>query len=428
MPDLETPIEEIVRKQDNFWKSIGPGLVTGAADDDPSGIATYSQAGAQIGTSILWSMPFTWPLMCAIQLVSAQIGRVTGHGLAANMRQHYGSKLVIPMVTLLLIANVLNLGADIGAMGAAANLVIGGNMHIEAVLFTLTSVMLQIFIPYHRYARILKWLTFVLFSYVGVIFFVRMPWSEVLRGTFFPTMRFDKVYITTFVALLGTTISPYLFFWQASQEVEEIDTHDDQQSLYESPQQAPLALRRIRIDTLIGMGLSNVVAYFIILATAATLHAHGIVNIDSASQAAEALRPIAGDLCSALFTIGIIGTGLLALPVLAGSAAYAVGESFGFKSSLEAKPLQAKRFYSVLAISTLLGLFIIYTKINPIQALFWTAVINGIISAPVMIVVMIMATRQKIMGQFTISRGWSILGWAATAVMTISVIIFFITL
>jgi len=428
MPDWKIIPKKILGGESSFWKSIGPGIVTGAADDDPSGIATYSQAGAQIGTSILWSMPFTWPLMSAIQLVCAQIGRVTGHGLAANMRKYYGNKLVVPMVTLLLIANILNLGADIGAMGAAANLVIGGNMHIEALLFTLVSVLLQIFIPYHSYARILKWLTFVLFAYVGVVFFVRLPWAEVLRGTFIPTVKFDSSYVTTFVALLGTTISPYLFFWQASQEVEEIDTHEDQQCLDESPLQAPLALRHIRIDTLVGMGFSNLAAYFIILATAATLHAHGVTKIDTASQAAEALRPIAGDFCFALFTIGIIGTGLLALPVLAGSAAYAVGESFGFKSSLEAKPLQAKRFYSVIAVSTLLGLFIIYTKINPIQALYWSAVINGVISAPVMIVVMIMATRRKIMGQFTITRMWKVLGWAATAVMAGSVIVFFLTL
>ena len=412
----------------SFWESLGPGVVTGAADDDPSGIATYSQAGAQIGMPILWSMLFTWPLMSAIQMVSAQIGRVTGRGLAANMRKYYGVKLVTPMVVLLLIANIFNLGADISAMGAAANLITGMSPHIFAIGLTLGSILLQIFMPYHRYVNILKWLTFVLFAYVGVVFFVHVPWLEVLKGTFFPRLSMSKSNITTFIAVLGTTISPYLFFWQASQEVEEVKTHRDVHSLRRAPAEAPTALKRIRRDTLIGMGFSNLIAYFIILATAATLHAHGITAIETSEQAAEALRPIAGELCFLLFALGIIGTGLLALPVLAGSAAYAVGEALRFRTSLEAKPSQVKRFYGVLIIATLLGVVLIYIGLNPIRALYWSAVINGLISAPVMIVVMMMASRRKIMGNFAISRTWRWLGWTATLLMSAAVIVFFATL
>ena len=416
------------KRSTTFWETLGPGIVTGAADDDPSGVATYSQAGAQIGTPILWTMLLTWPLMSGIQYVSAQMGRVTGRGLAANIRKYYGAKLAVPIMLLLCAANIFNLGADIGAMGAAANLVTGGVAHFWAIFFTLLSVGLQIFIPYHKYANILKWLTFVLFAYVGVIFFVRIPWQLVVSGTLLPHIQLNKQYITTFVALLGTTISPYLFFWQSSQEVEEIRTHADEHALRGSPREAPQALKRIRRDTIVGMAFSNLIAYFIILATAATLHQHGITTIQTSAQAAEALRPIAGELCFVLFTIGILGTGMLALPVLAGSAAYAAGETLRFRGSLEDKPRNAKRFYAVLAVATLLGLLMIYTKINPIQALYWSAVINGILSAPIMIVIMVMASRKKIMGNFTVTRHWWLLGWAATLLMTVAVVVFFITL
>jgi NRAMP (natural resistance-associated macrophage protein)-like metal ion transporter len=411
-----------------MWQWLGPGMVTGAADDDPSGIATYSQAGAQIGNPILWTMLFTWPLMSAIQMVCAQIGRVTGHGVAANMRKWYGRRVALPLVLLLLISNVFNLGADIGAMGSAATLLFGGSAHIFAVCFTVVSLLLQVFIPYRKYANVLKWLTFVLLAYIAVIFFVRVNWREVLEGTLIPRMQWNKSYMSTFVALLGTTISPYLFFWQSSQEVEEIRTHRRQHSLLTHPDEAPAALRWLRRDTLLGMGASNLIAFFIMLATAATLHAHGVTEIETASQAAEALRPLAGSLCFLLFSLGIIGTGLLAVPVLAGSAAFAVGEALLFRSSLEDKPSRAWRFYGVLIFSTLLGMGLIYIGLNPIRALFWSAVINGIISAPIMVVIMIMASRPHIMGAFTISRNWRWLGWAATAVMLVAVILFFLTL
>jgi NRAMP (natural resistance-associated macrophage protein)-like metal ion transporter len=407
---------------------LGPGIVTGAADDDPSGIATYSQAGAVMGTQILWTMPFTWPLMSAIQMVSGQIGRVTGRGLAANIQKYYGSKLSVPIIALLAISNIFNLGADINAMGAACQLMIGWDPKLMAVLLTIVSVVLQIVVPYHRYSSVLKWLTFVLFSYIGVALFVKVSWGEVLKSTFIPSFKWDASFITTIVALLGTTISPYLFFWQSSQEVEEIRTHSDEHALRRSPKEAPWALRRLRRDTLTGMGFSNLVAYFIMLATAYTLHAHGIFQIDTAAQAAEALRPIAGDLCFVLFSIGIIGTGLLAIPVLAGSAAFAVGEAMHFRASLEAKPMKAKRFYGVLAAATFAGLLMMFVKLSPMQALYWAAVINGLISAPVMIVIMIMASRREIMGRFTISKTWRILGWLATALMVAVVVMFFVGL
>lgn len=411
-----------------FWDWLGPGMVTGAADDDPSGIATYSQAGAQLGPSILWTMLFTWPLMSAIQMISSQIGRVTGRGLAANMRKFYGRRIALPLVVLLLVSNIFNLGADISAMGSAARLIFGGPEKVFAVCFTIVSVTLQVFIPYHRYANVLKWLTFVLFAYVGVIFFVRVPVAQVLEGTFLPHLSWDKAYLTTFIAVLGTTISPYLFFWQSSQEVEEIRSHRSQHALLSHPEEAPRALRWIRRDTMLGMGFSNLVAYFVILATAATLHAHGITQIETADQAAQALRPLAGEYCFLLFAIGIIGTGLLAVPVLAGSAAFAVGEALRFRTGLEHKPFHAKRFYGVLIVAMLLGIALIYLKMNPIRALFWSAVINGVISAPIMVVIMLMASRQQIMGAHTISRIWRWLGWAATAVMTTAVIVFFVTL
>ena len=418
----------ILKKAASIWTTFGPGLVTGAADDDPSGVATYSQAGAQIGPSILWTLPLTWPFMSAIQMISSQIGRVTGRGLAANMRKFYGRRVTLALVVLLLAANIFNLGADISAMGAAAKLIVGGPERVYAVVFALLSAGLQIFVPYQRYANILKWFTFVLFAYVGVIFFVKIPVGQVLLGTFVPTLALDKASLTTFVALLGTTISPYLFFWQASQEVEEVRSHRHSHALRGHPEDAPRVLRWIRRDTLLGMGFSNIVSYFIVLATAVTLHAHGVTNIETADQAAQALRPIAGSLCFLLFALGILGTGLLSVPVLAGSAAFAVGETFRFRTGLEHKPLQAKRFYGVIAVATLLGIVLIYLHLDPIKALYWSAVINGVISATIMVFIMLMAQRPSIMGQFTISRVWRWFGWAATAIMAGAVVIFFITL
>ncbi len=405
----------------NFWQKLGPGLITGASDDDPSGIGTYSQVGAQFGYAMLWTMLFSYPLMSAIQEISARIGRVTGQGIAGNMRQYYPRWLTYIIAGLLVVANVINLGADIGAMGSALKLLIGGSALVYSALFILTSVLLQVFVPYGKYVNLLKWLTLVLFAYVGTVFVVRVPWAEALRGTFFPAIEFKADYFAGLIAVLGTTISPYLFFWQASEEVEEILSNPEEDALKQSPRQAREQIGRIKADTYLGMGFSNLIAFFIILTAAVTLHAPGKTDIASAAQAAEALRPVAGNFAFLLFTLGIVGTGLLALPVLAGSAAYAVSGALNWRrASLERKASQAKRFYSVLAISTLIGLGLNFTPIDPIKALFWAAVINGVLAGPVMIVIMLMATNPRVMGQFTLSRRLRITGWLATVVMLVA--------
>ena len=420
------PLE--TEKKVSFIEALGPGFITGASDDDPSGIGAFSQAGAQIGTPILWTMLFSIPLMTAIQQICAWIARVTGAGLASNMRQHYGRKLVMPIVLILLIANIINLGADISAMGAAGNMMFGGSAKMYSLGFALVCIVLQVWIPYKKYARILKYLTLVLFSYIGVIFFVKVPWAQVLRDTFVPKMQLSASELTTFIALLGTSISPYLFFWQSSQEVEEVKSNEDQHAIRSAPLEAPSAYSKIRMDTIIGMVFSNLVAYFIILSAAVTLHANGITDVNTADEAAQALRPIAGNLSFFLFGLGIIGTGLLAVPVLAGSAAFAVGETFKFRTGLERKPQNAKRFYSVIAVATLLGLAMVYAKFNPIKALYWSAVLNGLACPPIMIVVMIMASSKKVMGEFTIRPVVKILGWLGTIVMTFCLVAFFANL
>jgi len=404
----------------NWLQMLGPGLITGASDDDPSGIGTYSQVGAQFGYAMLWTMLFSYPLMSGIQEISARIGRVTGRGIAGNMRKYYPRWLTYIVAGLLVIANVINLGADLGAMGAAVQLLIGGSALLYSIIFAVISLLLQIFVPYKKYVNFLRWLTLVLFTYVATVFVVRVPWGEALQGTFIPTIEFKADYFAGLIAVLGTTISPYLFFWQASQEVEEIDRAPTEQALAEAPYQAPMEIVRIKADTYIGMGISNLIAFFIILTSAVTLHAHGKTDIQSATQAAEALRPVAGDFAFALFTVGIIGTGLLAVPVLAGSAAYAVSGVFGWSASLERQALQAKRFYGVLAAATLIGLGLNFTSIDPIKALFWAAVINGVLAGPVMVVIMLMATNPAVMSQFIISRRLRITGWLATAVMLIA--------
>ena len=409
-------------------KKLGPGLITGAADDDPSGIATYSQAGAQFGYGMLWSVLFTYPLMVGIQVVSARIGRVTGHGLAANIRQYYPRWLVYALVSLLVVANTINIAADLGAMAAALQLIAGGRAHVYVVLFAAGSLLLQIFVPFPRYAPILKWLTMALFAYVGTIFLVDVPWSEVARGTLLPSVRFDSAYLVTLVAVFGTTISPYLFFWQASQEVEEQRAAPGQEPLIVAPGQAKRNLRRIAVDTYIGMGFSNLVAFFIMLTTAVTLHVHGVTDIQTSAQAAEALRPIAGDFAFMLFAAGIVGTGLLAVPVLAGSAAYAVAETFEWRIGLGLPLLEARGFYAILSAATLLGVAMNFSSIDPIKALIWSAVINGVISVPIMAVMMLMAVRPEIMGQFVVKRRLKWLGWLATAVMAAAVVTMFATI
>ena len=396
---------------------VGPGLLTGASDDDPSGIGTYSQVGAQFGYGMLWTMLFSYPLMVAAQLTCARIGRVTGKGLAGNLREYYPRWALYPLIFLLLVANTINIGADLGAMGSGIQLLLGGEAGWYTVAFGLISVVLEVMVPYHRYVRVLKWLTLALFAYVATVFVVKIPWGQVLHETFLPRLSLNKDYVTAIVAIFGTTISPYLFFWQASQEVEDLDACEEDKPLLEAPHQAVDQLHRIDVDTYLGMGASNVVAFFIILTTAATLHAHGVHDIESAAQTAQALKPVAGPFAFALFAMGIVGTGLLAVPVLAGSAAYAVGETMQWTSSLESKPAMARGFYTVIAIATLAGTAMNFVHINPIKALFWTAVINGVIAVPMLAAVMLVAAKQKAMGKFAISGKLRAMGWITTAVM-----------
>ena len=411
----------------SWLKKLGPGLITGAADDDPSGIATYSQAGAQFGPNLLWTMFFTYPLMVGIQVVSARIGRVTGKGLAGNIRQYYPRWLVYAIVGLLLVANTINIAADVSAMGDALALLIGGPGRLYAAGFGIVSLLLQIFVPYSRYVRVLKWLTLALLAYVAVIFTVDIPWRAVGTALVIPSLIWNAATITTIVAVFGTTISPYLFFWQASQEVEELEANPNAQPLIEAPNQARASFRRIKIDTFVGMGFSNLVAFFIILTTAVSLHMHGVTNIQTSAEAATALKPIAGHFAFLLFAAGIIGTGLLAVPVLAGSAAYAMAGAFGWKQGLEQKPLVATRFYSIIAVSTLIGIGLGFAPIDPIKALYWSAVINGVISVPIMLIMMLMAGRTDVMGPFVISKRLKWLGWLATLAMAVAVVAMFAT-
>jgi NRAMP (natural resistance-associated macrophage protein)-like metal ion transporter len=394
-------------------------LITGAADDDPSGIATYSQVGAQFGYAIGWTMLFSFPLMAAIQEISARIGRVTGRGIAANLRRHYPLPLLHFIVALLLVANIINLGADLGAMGDALDLVIGGTFRAYYVIaLAVLCAALQIFSSYERYVKFLKWITLALLAYVAAALAIDIPWGTVAVQTFLPAPELNKDYLLAIVAILGTTISPYMFFWQSSEEAEEERIDPKQKPLLADPKQAKPQIRRIEIDTYIGMAFSNIIGLFIIITTAATLHAHGHTDIQSSSQAAEALRPIAGKFAFLLFALGIVGTGLLAVPVLAGSAAYAVGETLHWKVGLGRLPHEAKAFYALIAVATLLGIAINLVKIDPIKALFWSAVINGIVAAPLMVVMMIMTANGKIMGRFTLPPALRIVGWIATAVMT----------
>ncbi len=414
-------------KTKTILQMLGPGLVTGASDDDPSGIGTYSQVGAQFGMGLLWTIPFTFPLMCAVQEISARIGRVSGKGIAGNLRA-YPRWLMYSIIFLLVLANVINLGADIAAMGAAAKLLLGGPPILYAITLTVVSVLLEVFVCYDRYAHVLKWLTLTIFAYVATAFVVQIPWGETLKQTFWPHVSFSPDYLTALIAVFGTTISPYLFFWQASQEVEEITAHKGAHALKRTPKEAPAEFWRIRVDTVVGMFFSNIVAFFIILTCAVTLHAHGITSINTAAEAAEALRPVAGRFAFALFAGGIIGTGLLALPVLAGSAAYAVGEAMGWPIGLDKKAGRAKGFYAVIAGAMLLGLALNFTPIDPIKALFWSAVINGVTAVPVLVLMMLMANNARIMGKkFTIPGILRLLGWTTAAVMLAATIGMFAT-
>jgi NRAMP (natural resistance-associated macrophage protein)-like metal ion transporter len=400
---------------------LGPGLITGASDDDPSGIATYSQAGAQFGYGLIWTLLLTYPLMCAIQMVSAQIGRVTGKGLAGNMRRHYSLSLLYALVSLLLTANVINLGADLGAMAAAIRLLVPGPQLVYVAAFAFVTVVLEVYLSYARYASILRWLTTSLFAYVATVFVVGVPWRDVGVNLVIPHIELTGSYLTVVVAMFGTTISPYLFFWQAAEEVEEEKEDQAAKPLTKAPWQAPREFGRIQRDTVVGMGFSNIVALFIVLTTAATLSAHGVNDIQTSAQAAEALRPVAGVFTFTVFALGIVGTGLLAVPVLAGSAAYAVGEAFGWRVGLAQKPERAPAFYWTIAAATFVGAGLNFTPLDPIKALFWSAVINGVAAVPIMAMIMLMASRPKVMRQFTIGSWLNAFGWLATAAMALAV-------
>ena len=401
---------------------MGPGLITGASDDDPSGIATYSQVGAQFGYGLAWTLPFSYPLMVAIQEISARIGRVTGVGIAGNLRRHYPKSLASIIVLVLLVANVINLGADLGAMGSALKLLIPGPQLLYVVLFGLLSAGLEIFTRYSRYVSVLKWLCLSLFAYVICAFVVKIPWLEVAHNIVVPPFAFNNDYLMAIVAVLGTTISPYLFFWQAEQEVEEEREDKIAKPLLRAPWQAKGEFARIRLDTVIGMLISNAIAFFILLTTAATLHTHGVTNINTAADAAEALRAVAGPFTFVVFAAGMIGTGLLALPVLAGSGAFAVGELFRWPVGLAKSPHRAKAFYGVIAAATLIGVALNFSPIDPVKALYWSAVLNGLAAVPVMIIMMHLSRRKTIMGEFTIPPVLSVVGWISTAVMTLAAI------
>ena len=411
----------------SFLSRLGPGLVTGAADDDPSGIGTHSQVGAQFGYGLSWTFLFSFPLMVAIQEVAAEIGRVTGAGIARNMRRHYPRPLLVLMVGLLLIANIVNLGADLAAMGAAVALLIGGPIGLYTLLFGVFCIIVEVALSYERYAAVLKWATLSLFAYVAVVIVAQVPWGEALTSLVVPRIEWTGAYATAVVAILGTTISPYLFFWQAGQEIEEQKRHKVK-PLCITPKDAGPELKRIRIDTLTGMAFSSIVSLAIVFATAATLHANGIRDIETSAQAAEALRPIAGNFAFALFALGIIGTGLLAVPVLAGSAAYAVTEMFGMAGSLDAKPTKARLFYGTIAVTTLLGVSLQYVGIDPARALYWAAVVNGVLAAPLMVMMMLIVRNPRAMGRLTLGRRATITGWIATVVMAVATIVFFATL
>jgi Mn2+/Fe2+ NRAMP family transporter len=397
-------------------------LVTGAADDDPSGIATYSQAGAQFGYGLLWTVFLTTPFMIAIQVVSAKIGRVTGRGIAANLNQFAPRPVVLGLVSLLVIANTFNIAADIAAMGEALWLVVGGLKHEHALIFAAGSVLLQIFVPYRRYAPILKFLTLVLFLYVATAFTVNIPWSEALLAAIWPNPSLDPGYFLMLVAVLGTTISPYLFFWQAAQEVEEMNQKKMRRPLRELSRGGQSEIDRIALDTTVGMIFSNGIAFFIILTTAAVLNANGVKDIHTAADAANALRPLAGELTFVMFALGIIGTGLLAIPVLAGAAAYGVADAFGWPATLEAKAPEAVGFYTIIAAATIIGLALGFTSLDPIKMLIWSAVLNGIVAVPIMVAMMLIVSSTKIMQRFRAKPWLIVLGWLGTAVMAIAVL------
>jgi len=405
---------------------LGPGLITGAADDDPSGIATYSQAGAQFGLNMLWPMLFTYPLMVAVQAISARVGRVTGEGLAFNLRDVFPQWGVVVLVIALFVTNTINIGADIAAMGASAQLLVGSGQMAFTAIFAAVSLLLQVVIPYRRYVKFLKWLTLVLFAYVLIAFTVKIDWGKVGHSIVLPKLYGTSDWLTVIVAVFGTTISPYLFFWQSSEEVEIMEVKDKLPLTEAAPPAARHELHRMGVDTIVGMGVSNLIAFFIILTTAVTLHDRGITNIQTSAQAAEALRPVVGSLAFTIFSAGVIGTGLLAVPVLAGSTAYAAADTFGWTKGLEKPFSEARAFYTVIIGSMVIAVGVLFSPLDPIKALFWSAVINGIIAVPILGAMMVLASRRDEMGIFVATPVQRLLGWVTTTVMGVAVVAMFV--
>jgi NRAMP (natural resistance-associated macrophage protein)-like metal ion transporter len=420
IPPPPGPVQAAAAREPNpvkrFLKILGPGLITGASDDDPSGIGTYAIAGASLGFAPLWTALVTFPMMTAVQFISAKIGMVTGMGLARVLRRHYPKALLYPVVMGLVIANTINAGTDIAAIAAAINLLVPIPITAMIVPIALSILALQIWGSYRLIAQTFKWLTLALLAYVGSAFYARPDLAEVLRGTFVPTLTFDTKFMTNLVAILGTTISPYLFFWQASHEVEE-EISIGRRRLKARQGASDTELKYAAVDVTTGMLLSNVVMYFIILATAATLFKTGKTEIASAAEAAQALRPLAGDGAYVLLALGLVGAGVLAVPILTGSSAYAIAEALGFRYGLDQKPRRAKFFYAMIVVPTLIGIVIDFVGVNPVRALFWTAVINGFVAPPMLVVIMLIANNRTIMGERMNGRWTNVMGWTTTAVM-----------
>lgn len=423
-PKLEKITPRGVR---HFFAELGPGLITGAADDDPSGISTYSVTGASFGYAPLWTALFSFPLMAAVQMMCARLGMVTGLGLASNLRRNYPRGIVWAACALLILANVVNIGADLGGMAEATGMMTGLSQYVWTPIYAVVIVSLLFWTSYRHIAKIFKWLTLILFAYIIAAFLAHPDWRAVLRSTFVPHVQWSSNYLAAFVGILGTTISPYLFFWQASQEVEE-ERKIGRRTVTEREGATDEELRSSRRDVLVGMFFSNLVMYFIILTTAATLHSQGKTSIDTAQQAAEALKPLAGNFAYLLFTLGLIGTGMLGVPVLAGSAAYAVAEARVWRGTLEDKPQLAKKFYAVVAVAMLLGLSLNYAGIHAVKMLFLAAVLNGVLAPPLIVLVVLLTSNKKVMGKRVNTRVLTWLGWATAAIMTVAAIGMFATM
>jgi len=422
---LESRVDEEKNPLKRLLLVLGPGLITGASDDDPSGIGTYTQAGASLGFATLWTAPVTLPMMAAVQFICAKIGMVSGMGLGGVLRKYYPRWLVYAAISLLVIANTINAGTDIGAIAASINLLVPIPALALVVPIAAGIVVVQILGSYALISKIFKWLTLTLFGYIVAAFLARPHWGEVLQATLIPTIRFDHVYLMTLVAILGTTISPYLFFWQASQEVEE-ELQMGRETLAEREGATDREIKIAEIDVDIGMVFASLVFYFVILASAATLHVTGQTDIQTATQAAQALRPLSG-WATILFALGLIGCGFLAVPVLTGASAYAIGEAFGWNCGLNEKFHQARRFYGIIIASTLVGMLINFLKIPPVTALFWTAVINGVLAPPLLVVIMLVSNSKKIMGERTNGPLTNIIGWATALIMSAAAVGMFVT-